>query len=243
MQDRYTGDIGDFATYGLLRALADGYRLGFAWYLYPDESHNQDGRHTDYLDHPDRWRHLDPELFDALRSIVESGRRMVQDIESSHLFADAVFSGRLLKFDGNKQDRSAQRKHWFQATLGELSGCDLVFADPDNGLRDDEAYQHGAVKHWKSIPLSEAHALSAERTAIVYHHNSRFPGGHAMEIRHWLRRLGPDSLALYWRKTSPRTFFIVHPKQEIRHRTGEFVEKWSPYFELHASSCGSTRHT
>ena len=29
MQNRYTGDIGDYAKYGLLRALADGQRL--AW--------------------------------------------------------------------------------------------------------------------------------------------------------------------------------------------------------------------
>ena len=33
MQDRYTGDIGDFAKYGLLRALEAGHRLGVAWYL------------------------------------------------------------------------------------------------------------------------------------------------------------------------------------------------------------------
>ena len=43
MQNRYTGDIGDFAKYGLLRALCPGHRLGVAWYLYPDESHNEDG--------------------------------------------------------------------------------------------------------------------------------------------------------------------------------------------------------
>ena len=236
MQDRYTGDIGDFAKYGLLRALAGGYRLGFAWYLYPDESHNRDGRHTNYLDCPDQWRHLDPKLFDALRSIVQSGRRTVKDIEKSDLFPDAEFSGKLLKFDGNKQDRSTQREAWFQATLDDLSGCDLVFADPDNGLKSDEKYQHSAVKHWKSIPLDEAEALSAGRTAIVYHHNTRYRGGHAKEIQHWLNRLGPNSVALYWRKTSPRTFFIVHPLQGIQNRMEELMEKWSPYFELHIPS-------
>ena len=236
MQDRYTGDIGDLATYGLLRALADGYRLGVAWYLYPDESHNKDGQHTDYLDDPDRWRHLDPDLFCALRSIVQSGRRTVRTIENSGLFSNAVFSGRRLTFAGDKQDRSTKRKNWFQETLNDLSVCDLVFADPDNGLRDNEKYQYGAVKHWKSLPLSEAQTLSAGRTGIIYHHNTRFAGGHVMEIQHWLSRLGPDSLALYWRKTSPRTFFVVHPTAYIRHRIDEFSKQWQPYFELHTPS-------
>ena len=240
MQNRYTGDIGDFAKYGLLRALADERRLGVAWYLYPDETHNKDGRHTDYLDHPDQWRHLDPELFDSLHSIVQSGRRTVKDIEQSGLFSEAVFSGQPLKFNGNKQERSAQREAWFQATLNDLSDCDLVFADPDNGLRENEVYQHGAVKHWKSIPLAEVRALSAGRAAIIYHHNTRFRGGHAKEIQHWLDHLGPDSVALYWRKTSPRTFFIVHPTQDIRHRIDEFVDKWHPYFELHTPRFTST---
>ena len=49
MQDRYTGDICDYAKDGLLRALGDGHRLGIAWYLYPNESHNADGKHTAYL--------------------------------------------------------------------------------------------------------------------------------------------------------------------------------------------------
>lgn len=37
MQNRYVGDIGDFAKYGLLWALSPQKRLGVAWYLYPDE--------------------------------------------------------------------------------------------------------------------------------------------------------------------------------------------------------------
>lgn len=54
MQNRYTGDIGDFAKYGLLRALGEGNKLGIVWYLYPDESHNEDGKHTAYLTKPEK---------------------------------------------------------------------------------------------------------------------------------------------------------------------------------------------
>ena len=50
MQDRYVGDIGDFAKYGLLRALGRRRRLGVAWYrrTEPDPPNANDGRHTDY---------------------------------------------------------------------------------------------------------------------------------------------------------------------------------------------------
>ena len=57
MQNRYTGDVGDFGKYGLLRALClpegdrgPALRLGVVWYLTSDESHNNDGRHIGYLE-------------------------------------------------------------------------------------------------------------------------------------------------------------------------------------------------
>ena len=51
MQDRYTGDIGDF---GLLRALVrKGHeaerKLGIIWYLVPDETRSTEGNLTAYL--------------------------------------------------------------------------------------------------------------------------------------------------------------------------------------------------
>ena len=77
MQNRYVGDIGDYLKLGILRALSPGYRLGVAWWLFPDQDHNKDGRHIGYLDQPDRWRHFDPQLFDALGNIVSLGQRNV----------------------------------------------------------------------------------------------------------------------------------------------------------------------
>ena len=62
MQDRYAGDIGDFVKLGLLRALSPGRKLGIAWYRFPDEDHNGDGRHVGYLDRPEAYSSFDPEL-------------------------------------------------------------------------------------------------------------------------------------------------------------------------------------
>ena len=53
VQDRYFGDIGDFAKLGLLRGIVandPALCLCVLWYLVPDESLTNDGRHITYLE-------------------------------------------------------------------------------------------------------------------------------------------------------------------------------------------------
>ena len=244
MQNRYVGDIGDFVKFGLLRALGQGHRLGIAWYLCRDETHNRDGRHVDYLKDCDRWRHLDPQLFYGLREIVCQGERSVRRVEVSGLLPNAAFSSAPLDFKGRASDRSDARRAWFQDALAELRGCSIVFADPDNSLCEIANYRWADRDAWKRMPLSEALDMAAGRPAVVYHHNNRAPGGHAAQIQHWLCRLkasGADALALYWRKYSQRTFFVIRPTREIEERLRMFEGKWAtilcsdrhPACELH----------
>lgn len=234
MQNQYVGDIGDFAKYGLLKALGKGQKLGVAWYLFPDEPRKTDGKYIDYLNHPDEWQDLDPVLFDRLRKIVQHGPREVQQIEISGLLGNAAFSNEPLTFEGKPDERATQRAKWFQGVLTDLDDCTLVFADPDNGLCEDRIYAAADRKSWKRMPMSEAHVLAAGRTGILYHHNTRMKGGHLKEIQYWLTQLGVDALALYWRRFSNRTFFIIHPTSEIKRRVQKFATKWSPHFELYA---------
>lgn len=233
MQNRYTADIGDFAKYGLLRALDEGQALGIAWYLFPDEIHNKDGGQVAYLQNSREWRALDAELFDRLKSIVDSGQRDIGQIETSGLFGSCAFSSRLLFFEGDKGTWAKQRASWFRDVLSELKDCTVVFADPDNGLCEDRDFEIADRRAWKKLPLSEAQVLAAGRTGVFYHHNTRWPGGHAKEIQHWLRLLGKGAIAMYWRRVSNRTFFIANPTEEILLRAQEFAVKWSPHFELH----------
>lgn len=128
MQDRYAGDVGDFVKLGLLRALSSGRRLGVAWYRYPDESHNGDGRHITYLDQPQRYEHLDPVLFSHLRNITRDARSInsllpvLEDAVSSDESVDSSMVA--------PRERRNWRTAWFQRVMERLSTCDLVFADP-----------------------------------------------------------------------------------------------------------------
>ncbi len=218
----------------LLRHIADGYELGVVWYLYPNEAHNADGMHTAYLSHPVVWRPLDPELFDFLGDVVRCGRS-VQALQNcfdkkSRFAVEPVPAG----FAAS--GRSAARKDWFDRNLESLSQCDLVFADPDNGLVDDQEWRRRTPGFGKQMPLSEARALSAGRCAVIYHHNSRFKGGHDAEVESWLRALGMPAIAVRATAYSCRTFFVINPDSEITERTRAFCEKWKDHkVRLHAA--------
>ncbi len=232
MQDRYAGDIGDFVKYGLLRAIRGTRRLGVAWYLHPNVGPAGDGKHIAYLQDPDEWRHLDAELFDTLMKLI-GDRRSVADIQESGVLGDAVFAAdRLLVAEIKVQDREHWRNRWFSRVKRQLAGCDLVFADPDNGLVSDDRFRPTRKENAKRIPLAEAMALAEGRTAVVYHHNTRRPGGHRNEILWWKDQLPGDTLAYYWRRVSNRTFFIINPDAETRRRLREFEKRWGDRGEL-----------
>src|SRR4029077_14352069 len=113
MQNRYVGDIGDYLKLGILRALSPGFCLGVAWWLFPDESHNQDGRHVGYLQRPEQWRHLDPILFHALANIVASNRRSVRALETANLLPGALSVSEVIPTDGLPAQRKRARHQWF----------------------------------------------------------------------------------------------------------------------------------
>jgi hypothetical protein len=168
MQNRYVGDIGDYVKLSILRALSPGYRLGVAWWLYPDESHNKDGRHIGYFGRPDQWRHFDPGLFDALAQIVKSDRREVRALETADVLPGATFASEVIPVGGPISDRPNERRQWLtrvQSTLGEAN---MVFVDPDNGL-EPAGYSHASSKSGKTTLISELREMMRPgRCLIVY---------------------------------------------------------------------------
>ena len=239
MQDRYVGDIGDFAKYGLLRAIGKGKRLGVAWYYRVESDVPRsgsdgvgvgDGRHTGYLNKPEEWRHLDPDLFDVLRELVDGKRRSVAEIEKSGILGSADFARDRLDDTGIAvRDRKNWRQAWLAAVQHKLSACDLVFADPDNGLYPldpDKWFNPARKENTKRIPLDEARKLAEGRAAVIYHHNTMAPGGHLKEISNWMNRLPGCTYAWYWRRVSNRTFFILNPDSELERLLNDFASRW-----------------
>lgn len=238
MQNRYTGDIGDFGKLGLLRRLSEaGLHVGVNWYLVPDESHNDDGRHIGYLE-KDGFRACDEALWRALGDIVRSGQRQVSALEREEILP-AKFYSRVLDFTGTaKPERAALRGAWHAGALDALRGCDVVFADPDNGLIVPSAEGTGKSNKFV-LPGELAGYYKAGATVIYYQHKARRPDGFYAGQHRELLVSGkfPDAaaLGLKFRTTSQRYyFFLIQPRHRQAVETcvkDLLASPWGQHFE------------
>ena len=102
MQNRYFGDVGDFSKYGMLRVLLkSGLKVGINWYLFPDQGHNKDGKHTAYLvNDTHELRNCDVFLYDFLKKSI-SGKRHISIIENSELLGSTIYYSKSLEVANN----------------------------------------------------------------------------------------------------------------------------------------------
>jgi hypothetical protein len=236
MQNRYVGDIGDYVKLAILRALLPGRRVGVAWWLYPDEGHNRDGRRIEYLDRPDPWRRFDPLLFDALKKIVLAQQRNVHALEQASLMPGAFLEP--IPCDVHPfPERARERQRWLDRTNTSLESADLLFVDPDNGIAP-LGLKLTRRSAGKSILMAEIVALRRSgRTVVVYHHQTRRKGGHVDELRHLAERLADAgcrvSGALRASPWSPRAFFLIDADTNILQRAQSLSAQWNGLITWH----------
>ncbi len=238
MQNRYVGDTGDYVKLAILRALAPGRRLGVAWWLFPDSGPTGDGRHAAYLQAPGRWRHFDPVLFDVLGQVVASGRRQVVALEEADLLPGATYFSGVIPAGLTPAECGIQRTAWFDRCKAHLTGCDLVFLDPDNGF-ETTGFSPRTRSAGKSVSLSELSALQQPgRTLIAYHHHTPRAGGHLAELAYWAGRLRAQGFervdALRASPYSPHAFFLLNGDDVIRDRARALVQQWQDLISWHS---------
>lgn len=180
MQNRYVGDVGDFAKFALLRAITQEtkFQMAVIWYLYCDEDHNSDGRHISYL-RDEAFARLDPDLHAALSRIVTKGKRSVRAIAASGIlptqtkfFSNAI-SDKKSDARLSRSERALYRAAWLKKAIKFAEGHELVFVDPDNGLETASVQRHspksGKYVFWNELAefWAKGHSL------VVYHHLNR----------------------------------------------------------------------
>ncbi len=220
MQNRYTGDIGDYGKLGLLRTLRSaGLLVGVNWYLTPNEEHNDDGKHTQYLENG-LYRDCDEKLWEQLKTIVDSENRNVSSLEKANIL-DAAFYSEYLDFTGKaKPERDSIRNTWHQAALTELAGNDIVFVDPDNGLLVRSA--EGSRRENKFIKPEELKDYYDQGASVIYYqHKARKKDPFYIDQHEkLLKSFGLNSnsgLGLKFKTTSQRYyFFIIQPRHRDR---------------------------
>jgi hypothetical protein len=168
MKDQYFGDVNDYRKYGLLRGLTRSniLRLGVCWMLTPPDG-RADGGHLAYLENPGKFSRFDPALFTWLTTVVrdEKDRRTAR-LEASPILGAAGFHSPILR------DNKWEREIWFSTGMNALSGCDLVFFDPDNGI--ERSIRYGARDSCKFIYWHEIReSFSMGASVLIYQHFPR----------------------------------------------------------------------
>jgi hypothetical protein len=169
MKNQYFGDINDYRKYGLLRLLAGGGSISTAvcWMLTGSDERT-DGSRVAYLESPEQWRRYDPSLFDMLRELLHHRRiRDVRFVGERNFIPGATY------FPKTISDDDGQRSNYFAGFFGTITGSDLIFFDPDNGIevRSTKRGRKGSSKYiyWDEIIKT----YRAGYSVLIYQHFPR----------------------------------------------------------------------
>ena len=248
MQNRYTGDVGDFGKYGILKMVSSGpsLRLGINWYLTDDESHNKDGKHIGYLDDTKRkntleFRACDPTLYKQLQDVVINGRT-IRSIQDSHILPEGtVFYDQVLSYNAEVDTaaRKKERERWYRAGFKQLETCEIVFFDPDNGLEVESVgkYSDKGPKYvWHDEVIDY---YQRGQSLIIYNHRSREPQEKYLKRFDRIRAITPEPnnvvVLRYSRGTTRDYVFLMqssHRGQMMKNIEALMNSPWNRHFSL-----------
>jgi hypothetical protein len=249
MQNRYTGDIGDFGKFALLSALCGtDLRLGVMWYLNEAEEANSDGRFTKY----EKLRPCADVLYGKLSLILQNPTRTLSAIEASGILPSRTlfyreplpFSDKLCLTAESKSQQTRYREAWFMNGFQHLSKAELVFLDPDNGVAGKRVkkFSRKSVKY--AFPDETTDWLKRNQSVIVYQHQKRQPL--QLQVSEQLKAFeqnGYHGWALSFHRQSVRIYLILPGTTE--HRTLLYerckmftASKWGSegHFRLHLNN-------
>lgn len=241
MKNQYIGDIGDYGKYGLLRFLRDsGVKIGVNWYLTPKDGRT-DGCHTEYLG-IEAMRQYDIELFEAMKNLAPLKKKHIGMVESSGVLDGITFYKDEMDFDSSpSRIRGEKRADWHRRALTALSGCELVFADPDNGLIDRKPSTKGAQKY--ILPEEIECYFKRGQQVVYYQHRPRINGANWEAFKRRILMKIPEArlLAVSFNRWSCRTYiFVLHENEYARYEKlissflesdwGQFIVRGKPAF-------------
>lgn len=168
MKDQYVGDINDYFKYSVLRVIAEVHTrsLLVCWMLTANDDRT-DGRRVAYLRDPQRYRSVDPSLFDMLQGLVVRGNRATEFVESLGILPGATFFRRRL------EDGEAWRSEFLAVLWAQAAGHRIVFFDPDNGLSvESTPYGRAGCRRYV-YPSDLAPLRDLNAAAVIYQHFPR----------------------------------------------------------------------
>jgi hypothetical protein len=243
MQNRYAGDVGDFMKLGLLRHLvapgkaeATPLSIGLNWYLVPDEGHNADGKHITYVRvdnrHHSSLRACDPGLMRCLTGLVRNDR----SVEALEACGALPIGSRTHREMLDPVRGSVGRRAWHRRGLDALAGADVVFADPDNGIRSSAR----GSKLQKFALVEELAEYAARGQSLVIYHHADHSAHRDIQARRRLAELaagvGQEPVAAVIARRGTCRFFLVttaeHHLDRLAASLRTYAERWAPHADL-----------
>lgn len=225
MQNKFVGDIGDFANNGLLRYLCgvtgpstdNPLHLGVAWYLNENESDDGSGNRIEYLNvskyNDSQYRECDEDLYDKLQKLV--GASLTNKVKRN---IGQIIDGSILP-DNTKHHTvpipTGDRTSWIKDAVQYFGEANLIFANPDTGIASIK--QRGNLK--THLRISElTHLFEGEKSLVIYQSlGQRTPEEETInDISDRLKQeLKPMGLwMLRWCRAPIRAYFVVARTQE-----------------------------
>lgn len=185
MQNRYTGDIGDFGKFLLLKYLFPNESIATIWYLYPDESHNTDGSHTVEEGNIKVYQHcssIDPAMSEQFNAIHREPSRHVGLFETYPVLPNAHYFKEPIVGEGEDY-----RHGWVKRAMSfiEETQSRVVCLDPDNGIEPASMAKLTTNKQGKYATYAELEAffeIGCVNHLVIYQHFHR-QGPHETQMR------------------------------------------------------------
>ncbi|GAB6073611.1 hypothetical protein [Nautilia lithotrophica] len=167
MKNQYFGDIHDFKKYTLLNWFMENGndKLLVAWYLTNDDKKIKDGNKRKYLEKEniefEKNKNIsvcNKELFEFLiqhhkdknLKIIEQNKKMISNN---------------IDFFNKNLDNYGNREKWFAELKKKAQNFNIVFADPDNGIKFNN---ENSNKHIKLSEIKELWKMG--KSLIIYQH-------------------------------------------------------------------------
>jgi hypothetical protein len=209
MKNRFYGDKKDYFKYGILDILSSKYEsIGINWYLTDDNHGNQRfGMDIGYL-HNDRinWRQYNPDIFDKLKKRVENNERKIEYVKEDNVVSIKYEFAEQLPEMQNEKDYYQERDNWHSKAKNVLSKCDLVFFDPDTGVKDK--LPHNVIQRSEFATVNEINDYECDWLIIqFFQHRRRY------------EQLINNPIAISARKKKKKIVTLIHANVGFLHVT------------------------
>jgi len=228
MQNRYVGDVGDFAKFWLFRELFYTQNLAQIWFLQDFVENNNDGSITDYFS---RFKGVDSFLEEALKGITKD----VRELERANILPNARF------FYENVCKNQNDRKEFIDKAIAFAQDSKVVALAPDNGiaikcsrkeksiaLMDSSLKKDNSHKFIFSDEIEKFFTIDTLEVLVLYQHLNRC-FSHRLQIELILQELKvsyPHTFAIKFKPYSPRIFIILCKEKAILEKLAEQVKKF-----------------